>query len=464
MADTQDHILSIDWGSTHAKAAVFDTRLERLAESARPVRYAIRDAERAELDPEEVWESTADLIRAACRDAALAPRRLGTIALTSQAQTFTVLDAAGEPVLPFLSWLDRRSRDDVAPLAEALGAGFHESCSYPGPRPALQLCKIRWLQRTRAGLIGPDARVAPLTSFLALRLAGVLHVDRNLAAMTGLYSLRTGGWWPEALRLSGLREEQLPPLIDVGESVRVVKPCTELGLSPDLQILFAGNDQTAGAYGNRCHDGGLVVTLGTALVSYRHAGSVPGPYSPGGCWGPYPAGGFYELAGQDEGGAALDWARERLMPGRDIAAFLAAARSAHDSQLRNTPLFYPSRMGTDEVWLGEEDRDARALAVLEGISFALKRLILDGLRVGLPVPSVCVSGGGSRSAFWLQLLADILNSPVRRAEGDALLGAAAMARRESLRPESTPAPPLLPAPPQAAYYDDLYCAWSGTRR
>ena len=50
--------------------------------------------------------------------------------------------------------------------------------------------------------------------------------------------------------------------------------------------------------------------------------------------------------------------------------------------------------------------------VIEGVSFSQK----DGLDIieemGVPVDSVRVSGGGARSAFWRQMLADILDKRV----------------------------------------------------
>src|SRR5207253_2406636 len=89
-------------------------------------------------------------------------------------------------------------------------------------------------------------------------------------------------------------------------------------------------------------------------------GETLGPFSTGGCWGPYPGGGFYELATRDEGCAALDWAVAKLMPD-DEAGFMKCAESAAPG----AGYFYPQRIYTDNAWIGPEDLDARVVARYE---------------------------------------------------------------------------------------------------
>lgn len=63
------------------------------------------------------------------------------------------------------------------------------------------------------------------------------------------------------------------------------------------------------------------------------------------------------------------------------------------------------------------DRADVARAVYEGVG----RAILDCYRAtGQPLQSVVLAGGGSRSDFWCQLLADMLGVPVDAPEDDEL--------------------------------------------
>jgi len=91
-----------------------------------------------------------------------------------------------------------------------------------------------------------------------------------------------------------------------------------------------------------------------------------------------------------------------------------------------------------------------ANATLEGVGFGL----LDGLlaveAAGLRSDDITVIGGGSRSAYWIQMLADILGKPLQqRVGGDVgpALGAARLAHlaaeQGAVVADVCPSPPLI---------------------
>jgi len=423
--------LSLDLGSTNFKAALFDAHLSRLAEASVPLPYTVLDLPRAEFDEAAAWQAAVHAVHLVAEHASIALQDVRTLALTSQAQTFALFDAIGAPLTPFVSWMDARAANEASQLDAAFGPAFHAHCSFAPPLAELQLAKILWLRTHDPAALERAARIMPLPTWVAARMAGVEILDRNLAAMSGLYSLQAGGWWSEALALCGIDAGRLPSLVAVGaQCVAAVPPNSPFTASSGLVVVPAGNDQTTGALANGCGAGTLVVTLGTAAVAYRWAGTQPGPYAPRGCWGPYPGGGYYELAAATHGTVALDWACKQLYPGADVTAFFAYAASAWPDVPQRTPpvLFFPDRIGTSAAWAGPADVARRALAVLEGIAFQVRRLICVELQAGTGMERVTVTGGGSRSDLWLQVLADVLACPVRRGHGDALLGAAMVAR------------------------------------
>jgi xylulokinase len=61
-------------------------------------------------------------------------------------------------------------------------------------------------------------------------------------------------------------------------------------------------------------------------------------------------------------------------------------------------------------WIGLTAKHTRAdliRAVLEGVSYSQKDCLDIIEQMGVPVESVRLSGGGARSAFWSQMLADV---------------------------------------------------------
>jgi xylulokinase len=451
-------ILAIDCGSTNHKVAIFDETLHRLAGASKPVTYAVRNAKRVEFDPGKLWQDTVELIREACQTARIPPREIKTISLTSQANTFTLVNAAGDAVTPFFSWLDKRATKESADLTREFGKEFHQHCSFPAPAPQLQVSKLLWLARHLPRSAREGTKVMPLPSFLAWQLAGLHCTDANLSAMGGLYSLRQQGWWPEILSACSVTAEACGRVVAPGTAVTAERACAKLDFTHELQIVFAGNDQTAGAFANGIRNAGLVLTLGTALVAYRFAGAQAGPFPSGGWWGAYPCGGYYEMLARDEGCAALDWAVEQLIPGKETEFFQIATTGPSGSAF-----FFPQFMHTPAAWTGATDIPAKVRAVIEGISFSLRELV-EGMEVNRGArETVNVIGGGSANPFWLALLANVLDRPVQRGGGDNLLGAAMMARPGIAPPSCAAKAATAPELAAAAQYEKLYRAWLSNR-
>jgi xylulokinase len=313
------------------------------------------------------------------------------------------------------------------------------------------VAKMLWVNRRMPDAWARARRLVSMPGYLFLKLTGQNILDSNLAAMSGLYSLDRNGWWSEALERDGIPAGWLPEVKPAGPqgAARLTWNGRETG---PVILVSAGNDHTAGAVGNGCRPGEVLVTFGTALVAYSRCGTSPGPYHPGGCWGPYPLGGYYELASSGHGCSALDWARDVLLPGRPASEFDALALTAPPGC--NGVRFYPERSRTASAWTGTGAPADQARAVLEGIVFRLRRM----LKTDIQPPrdrQVCALGGGSRSRPWMQLAADILGCTVRRGTGDSLLGAAALAAGKAEALESIHDQVLTPNPAAADWYDDL---------
>ena len=369
------------------------------------------------------------------------------------------LEQTALSISPFYSWLDNRAESLSQAVRQVLG-DFHTHCSFSVPLGLLALLKLLWLREHAPAMLAQTRKVAFLPSWFGQRLGGAIMIDRNLAAMSGLYSLPAAGWRTQALALCGLTPQQLPELVEMGETRVIPEVGNDSGLRNGIRIALCGNDQTCGAVGSGLQAGEVLVTLGTALVAYRLAGRQPGPYHPAGCWGPYPGGGFYEM-GVAQGTAALDWACQLLLPGQEVADFVAFAGNALADRSFAPPeiFFYPDLMGTPQAWQGEGALSRRALAVLEGIGFSLSRLV-SSLHTGGDMPTaVRVVGGGSRSDLWLQLLADILGIPVSRGRGDALLGAARQLLPDVNPPGGSDGQIFAPRPNWAGFYQERLVRW-----
>lgn len=419
-------IIAADLGSTHLKAAVFAPDGRRLGDAAESLVYKVRTPARAELSPEVVGGLFDRVLVRALEAAGVSGGDVECLALTSQAQTFCVTTENGQTVVPFLSWIDLRAEAEASELREKLGPRFHRLTGVPVLVPDLLLAKALWCTRHRR--LPPGHRFVTLPSWIARRFGAPWVLDRNLAAMTGCFSIPGNRWWEEALTAAGLRADQLGPVVPMGEAVPVspVSP-----LLPGLRsVVFAGNDHTAGAFACQCSPACSVLTMGTTGIYYRYAGDTPGPFTADGWWGPYPGGGCYELRLIPHLCSALDWADEFLFGSVDSARMMDRARRSAPGAGGVT--FDPARWGSPEAWTGRGSREDMARAVLERLSNDICALLRPPQDPG---HEIRILGGGSRLNFWVQMIADLSGCRLRRSRTDGLDGAAAIAGLPRTAPE-----------------------------
>lgn len=412
-------ILAIDMGSTSFKAAVFDSHLREISTGSHLLSYRFGAGGRVEVDVASVEEA----LRCALVSAGVGKQEIRAIALTSQAQTFTVVDAQGRAQRPFISWQDRRAGAACEELKRMLPE-FGEHSSFGSVDPALQICQFRTLK------LGARLRPLALPSYVLMLLSGETAIDNNLAAMSGLYSLPMQGWWPAALGGCGVRESQLAKVIPVGSVAAVTTGAAKrYGIPAGIPVVLAGNDQTAGGYG-ACLEtrGGLLITLGTAQVAYACCNRMPKPGA-GTIRGPYPGGLFYRMAADSCGGNVVNWAETLLFGDRDDAAFFREAQRAPSGC---HGVVFDAALDLEQggwTQLGvHHTRADLARSVLETLSRRMTDLVnqLGGKRAGR---KILVAGGGSAQPLWRNIVAESLGADLVRTQADPLLGAARMAQR-----------------------------------
>lgn len=422
-------ILAVDLGSTSFKAAVYDRRLTLLGRGSASLAYVYGRHGQVELEPAVCDRAAARAVKQALASARIAPTSLSAVSVTSQAQTFAVLSPGGRLKTRFLSWQDERSFRQAQALSRRRGlADFAAHSSFREILGALQLAQVARLQEEHPGLIRPADRLLHLPTYYIWRWCGPAVMDANLAAMSGLYSLRLGGWWPAALRACGVRADQLAEVRPVGSVGAVTAPeARAFGLAQGIPVVLAGNDQTAGAYGARLHESGrALMTLGTAHVLYVCQAK---PARPGTAMirGPYPGGRFYQMAADGCGGNVVNWAAQTL--GLSLDDFFEQAARAPDGC--QGLIFNPELPSGAGAWTGLGLRHTRADLARSVLEALVRRLVgmarAAGLRPGSRA-GLALAGGGSRRPIWKDLLSRALGLRVEPAEGEPLTGAAAMAR------------------------------------
>ena len=101
--------LSIDLGSTHFKAGLFDDDLVQQRISRYALTYVQTNGIEVELSIDEVEKGIRYIIREVLSQSNVKADEIKAIGITSQAQTFTILGERGNPKTNFVSWQDKRA-------------------------------------------------------------------------------------------------------------------------------------------------------------------------------------------------------------------------------------------------------------------------------------------------------------------------------------------------------------------
>jgi xylulokinase len=380
----------------------------------------------AEQRPENWWEAAQEAIRGVLSQAGVRGPEISGIGLSGQMHGLTLLDDAGAVVRPALIWCDQRSQPQVDFINRKVGTDNVLKYTANPVVTGFTLPKLLWVRDNEPASFERVRKVLLPKDYVRFKLTGEYASEVSDASGTSLFDVLQRTWSYDMCDALGLDRSILPA---VYESQEITGKITAevgamLGLEAGTPVAGGGGDQAASAVGNGIVEAGIVsCTLGTSGVVFAHMDkpsydvlgrvhtfchAVPGKW---------------HVMGVTQGaGLSLQWLRNQLMPGSDYDEL---TREAASSPAGSQGLFWlPYLMGertphldasARAAWIGLTAKHTRAdmiRSVIEGVCYSQK----DGLDViegmGVPVESVRLSGGGARSLFWRQMMADVLAKPV----------------------------------------------------
>jgi len=423
--------LGIDIGTSGVKLCVTDAdgHVVATADAALTSQHPFAGA--SEQDP-DAWIMAVQQAMAALP----ADLRLGVkvIGLSGQMHGAVLLDRARKPIRPAILWNDGRAMVECADMA----ARVREIGYITGvpPMPGFTAPKLLWLSRHEPEAHGRIATVLLPKDYVGLYLHGQLTTDPSDAAGTSWFDQHTGQWSQVLCDASATDIAWLPPLLDGHEIAGqlTAQAAEALGLRPGLPVACGAGDGAAGAVGiGAVAPGDGFISLGTSgQLFVTTARCLPNPDSRIHAYAHTLPDLWFQMAAMLNGARPMAWLAELL--GRPIADLLAEAEAAAPG-----PIFLPYLSGertphgdTDiraGFWGLSEGTSQGTLmrAVVEAIAFTFADA-LAALHAGGTRPTQLLAiGGGTRSDFLLQMIADVMELPLGRsdaAEVGPALGAA----------------------------------------
>ena len=182
-------VYAVDLGTTNVKVALFDERLRRLALMQAPVTYDRKGA-RVEFDPQGLFDLVVELVQGCGNQYGDTARHDAVIAITGQAESLVLRNAAGDLVRPGISWLDARATAEAVELAEKFGsAQAFAITGEPEASATWPAAKLRWLARHDPDALDQARAVLMVKDDIIFRLTGVKAGEVTTRGFTYFYDV-----------------------------------------------------------------------------------------------------------------------------------------------------------------------------------------------------------------------------------------------------------------------------------
>ncbi|MDR0853203.1 MAG: xylulokinase [Clostridiales Family XIII bacterium] len=449
-------ILGIDIGTSGTKTILTDENGRVLASYTEEYPMYQPHNGWAEQNPEDwflaVKTGIKAVITAAKRENAnvSAPIAIG---MSGQMHGLVMTDKDGEVLRPSIIWCDQRTEAEIEDMDRIVGRQKIIEITANAPMTGFTAAKILWVRKNEPEIYEKCAHILLPKDYIRYKLTGEYATEVSDASGMQLMDVSSRTWSDELLGLLNIDKNLLANIYESPDVTGKILPslAAETGADADAIVVGGAADNAAAAIGTGVFsEGTAFTTIGSSAVIYAvsdevridlkgrvHSlcASVPGKWTVMSC--------------TQGAGLSLKWLRDTICTeekrleaetGRDaydIMSELALKIPEGSDRL----LFLPYLMGERSP---HPDPDARGVffglsaihtranmirSVMEGVAFSQLECLNVFREMGVSVGNMVITGGGGKSPFWRQMLADLYECPVHTLAHDegAAMGAAILA-------------------------------------
>ncbi|MDH2925070.1 xylulokinase [Nicoletella semolina] len=430
--------IGIDLGTSGVKVVLLNEEQQIVASASQSLPISRPQPRWSEQDPQDWWNAVDTAMLALSQRTDLSAVK--AIGLTGQMHGATLLDKADNVISPAILWNDGRSDVECAELEQLVPTsrqitGNVMMSGFTAP-------KLKWVAKNQPAIFSQVAKVLLPKDYLRLAMTGEYGSDMSDASGTMWLDVGKRDWNKDLLNACGLDLDKMPTLFEGNQITGYLR--LELASHWKLNtvpVVAGGGDNAVGAIGIGLHQAGqAMLSLGTSGVYFVvtdqfHANPEKAVHS----FCHALPNRWHLMSVILSAASAVDWAKNMTgMP--DVATlFQQVEKNTAYSEAIFLPYLSGERTPHNDPYakgifwgLGHNDNAITLTqAVVEGVSFAMA----DGIDVlhetGVKADNIALIGGGAKSAYWRQLLADITGKTFEyRTGGDIgpALGAAKLAQ------------------------------------
>jgi xylulokinase len=432
--------LGVDLGTSGIKVVLCDEEGNLVDSHNAPLSVSRPFPLWSEQDPNSWWDGFCQAMQALKERNKL--QSVKSIGLSGQMHGATLLDDNADVIRPAILWNDGRCEAQCVKIESTETSAREVTGNLI--MPGFTAPKLLWVKEHEPDLFARINKVLLPKDYLRFLMTGDYASDMSDAVGTMWLDTAKRTWHSGMLVASGLNESHMPTLYEGNEITGYLKKdlADEWGMS-SVPIVAGGGDNAAGAVGvGIVKPGQGMLSLGTSGVYFVVGdGFSSNPESAVHSFCHALPNTWYLMSVLLSAASCLQWYAESIAK-KEVGVLLDELNKA-DIDYENAPLFLPylsgertphnnpSATGSFFGLTHNTDQATLTHSVLEGVSFAFA----DGVEVlhksGLIADDISLIGGGARSPYWRQMLADILQLPVSYRQGGEVgpaLGAARLAK------------------------------------
>ncbi|MFD1068071.1 xylulokinase [Oceanobacillus locisalsi] len=420
------YIAVFDIGTTAVKGVLIDQQAKIIGEYDTTVETYYGENGEVEQNPADWWEGMKEITQKWWSELNIEAKQVAAITFTGQMEDVISISPA-YPNQRAMLYSDNRFGEEAAHIMKRFPNIQAETGNII--RSSTPLAKLLWMKNNKDEIMEhTQCFVFSSKDFSIYKLTNTFVTDPTTAATTGMMNLHTRAWMPEIMEAFGLDANKLPNLYDSGEIVGYVTQSAmeETGFLQHTPVLCGSGDAGATAMGAAAVQQGdtyfyLGTTGWTAMVQENMNHHIQGmfhlahivPHLTISIAPLLNAGNVHEWAVDtfaSEGTEDKNSAFEALVKGASVGS----------NGLYFLPYIHGERFPVQDsdakgaFWgIGPKtSKSDMARAVMEGICFSYKQLT-DLIIDSGDKDFLTLMGGGSKSAAWCQILADMMGVSVR---------------------------------------------------
>ena len=436
--------IGIDLGTSSIKMILIDQNQNILATANSSLTVQSPKDGFSEQNPQEWIDSTMECLEALKLKKPKEFSQTISIGISGHMHGATLIDKNGKVIRPCILWNDTRSHQECEEFEKQ---NFDvRSISGNITMPGFTAPKINWIKNNEIDNFKKIFKVLLPKDYLRFVLTGEFFSEMSDASGTLWLDIKQRKWSNQLLSCSFLEEKHMPDLVEGNEQTGFLKKelKEKFSFNYNVKIVGGAGDNAAAATGmGIINNNQSFISLGTSGVFFTPtenflSNTSDAVHSFCHCL----PNKWHLMSVMLSASNCLDWICS--VTNTSIAETLNNVKNFYNDKnsIKNSSYFLPYLSGERTPHNDPHIRGSfhsiktttnsidLQYAVIEGVSFGILDGINSILKINNNFENIFMVGGGSRSSFWIELLASLLNrklSVCDQSEYGAALGVARLA-------------------------------------